>query len=238
MAHRRGDLVRRRRADHVPGQPPSSPAWPRRSCSGNLADKVQARIGLVVALSGAAIIVYNDPDHSTGDLVFTPSLFAIAWLAGYALRERAEQAEAAEQRATQAEREREAAARIAVAEERARIARELHDIVAHSVSVMVLQVGAVRHKLPAELDRGRGGASIASSRPAARRSPRCGGCSARCTTATTLELAPQPGLDDLDALVEKVRLAGLPGARSTSRATRSRSRARSTSPRTGSSRRA
>ena len=75
-------------------------------------------------------------------------LFVIAWLAGFALRERSAQADAAEQRATQAERERESAARIAVAEERARIARELHDIVAHSVSVMVLQVGAVRLKLP------------------------------------------------------------------------------------------
>ena len=71
--------------------------------------------------------------------------------AGFAVHERAEQAEAAEERATAAERERDAAARIAVAEERARIARELHDIVAHSVSVMVLQVGAVRHKLPGEL---------------------------------------------------------------------------------------
>ena len=60
---------------------------------------------------------------------------------GYALRERTVRAEAAE-----------AAARVAVAEERARIARELHDVVAHAVSVMVLQVGAVRHRLPDGLD--------------------------------------------------------------------------------------
>ena len=76
----------------------------------------------------------------------------MGWAAGFALREREVQAEAAEQRAILAERERETAARIAVAEERARIARELHDIVAHAVSVMLLQVGAVRHKLPEALD--------------------------------------------------------------------------------------
>ena len=106
--------------------------------------------------------------------MFIPLLFGIAWLAGFALNARAEQADAAEARAAQAERERETAARIAVAEERARIARELHDIVAHAVSVMVLQVGAVRHKLPEDLAdesdalRGVEGA-------VARLSPRCGG---------------------------------------------------------------
>src|SRR5207344_546252 len=87
--------------------------------------------------------------------VFITLRYVAAWVAGYALRERAEQAEAAEVRALHAEREREAAARVAVAEERARIARELHDIVAHAVSVMVLQVGAVRHKLPGERDEDR-----------------------------------------------------------------------------------
>ena len=88
------------------------------------------------------------PAHEDGDLVFTPVLFALGWLVGYALRERAEQTEAAEERAARAEQEREAAARVAVAEERGRIARELHDVVAHAVSVMVLQVGAVRHRMP------------------------------------------------------------------------------------------
>jgi signal transduction histidine kinase len=116
---------------------------------GNLRSPLKAGLGLIIVLAGIVIVVYNIPGPQTvGDFVFIPLRFVVAWVAGYALRERAEQAEAAEERAAQAEREREAAARVAVAEERARIARELHDIVAHAVSVMVLQVGAVRHRLP------------------------------------------------------------------------------------------
>jgi len=177
---------------------------------GNLRDATQARIGLAVVLGGAACVTYNNPAHTAGDLVFTPVLFAIAWLAGFALRERAAQAEAAEERAAQAEREREAAARVAVAEERARIARELHDIVAHAVSVMVLQVGAVRHKLPDALAEDRealtdveqaGRAALAEMRRLLGAMRRAG---------DEAELAPQPGLDGLDALVEKVGRAGLP----------------------------
>src|SRR3712207_2943125 len=118
---------------------------------GNLRDAVRAGIGLAVVVAGAATIVYKIPGEATSTLIVIPLEFAISWLAGFVLRERSEQAEAAELRATLAERERDAAARVAVAEERARIARELHDIVAHAVSVMVLQVGAVRHKLPAGL---------------------------------------------------------------------------------------
>jgi signal transduction histidine kinase len=92
---------------------------------GNLRDAGQARIGFAIVLGGIAIVIYNDPTHDTGDLIFTPLLYAIGWLAGFAMRERAEQAEAAEARARLAEREREAAARIAVAEERSRIARRI-----------------------------------------------------------------------------------------------------------------
>jgi signal transduction histidine kinase len=176
---------------------------------GNLRSAEQARTGLAIVVGGAALIAYNDPNHTPGELVFIPILFVIAWLVGFALRERAAQAEAAETRASHAERERETAARIAVAEERARIARELHDIVAHAVSVMVLQVGAVRHRLPDELadDRdalrdveGAGRAALTEMR-------RLLGAMRR--DGDGVELTPQPGLGSLEPLLDEIRRAGL-----------------------------
>jgi signal transduction histidine kinase len=177
---------------------------------GNLRDIVQARIGLAIVLGGAAIIVYNDPTHAPGNFIFTPVLFAIAWLAGFALRERVVQTEAAEERAAYAERERDAAARIAVVEERARITRELHDIVAHAVSVMVLQVGAVRHRLPQTMEEDRDALRRVeqAGRVALAEMRRLLGALRR--DGDDLELAPQPGLDRLDSLVEDVGRAGLP----------------------------
>jgi signal transduction histidine kinase len=177
---------------------------------GNLTNEFEAWLGLGAVLGGAAIIVDQDPTHGAAELFFVPLFFAIGWLAGYALRERAEQAEAAEVRASLAEREREAAARIAVAEERARIARELHDIVAHSVSVMVLQVGAVRHKLPAELgDDGEALKGVEQTgRTALAEMRRL--LAAMRTDGDEVELAPTPGLDRLEALAQEVDRAGLP----------------------------
>jgi signal transduction histidine kinase len=174
---------------------------------GNLRDEVQARVGLAIVVGAAVIIVYNDPSHAGGELIFTPILFAIGWLAGFALHERAEQAEAAEVRATQAELERDAAARIAVAEERARIARELHDIVAHAVSVMVLQVGALRHRADAE-DREVLEGVEKTGRTALVEMRRLLG--AMREDGDDVELAPQPGLDKVDSLLEEMRHAGLP----------------------------
>jgi signal transduction histidine kinase len=192
---------------------------------GNLRDDRQAGVGLALVLGCIVIVVSNIPGpQSASDLVFIPLRFVVAWIAGYALRERSEQAEAAEMRATLAEREREAAemrailaererdaaARIAVAEERARIARELHDIVAHAVSVMVLQIGAIRHKLPEAVEEDKDALKRVeqAGRTALAEMRRLLGAMRRDGDA--VELGPQPGLDGLESLLEDVRRAGLP----------------------------
>jgi signal transduction histidine kinase len=177
---------------------------------GNLRDPVAARTGLAVVVGGAVVVVWNVPVHTTGEQLFLPLLFGLCWLGGFVLRGQADEAQAAELRAAQAEREREAAARIAVAEERARIARELHDVVAHAVSVMVLQVGAVRHKLPATLEEDRDALRGVehAGRTALTEMRRL--LAAMRREGDGPELGPQAGLDDLDALLEEVGRAGLP----------------------------
>ena len=178
---------------------------------GNLRDPLKAGAGLVIVLVGIVILVYNIPGPlPVGDYVFIPLRFVVAWVAGYALRERAEQAEAAEERAVHAERERESAARVAVAEERSRIARELHDIVAHAVSVMVLQVGAVRHKLSDAMAEDRDalrGVELAGRKALAEMR---GLLAAMRPEGEEAELVPQPGLDGLDSLLDEIGRAGLP----------------------------
>ena len=72
------------------------------------------------------------------------------WLAGHAVRIRQARAQLLEERAAQLERETTWQAAVAVAEERRRIARELHDVVAHSLSVTMLHVGGVRRLLRPE----------------------------------------------------------------------------------------
>jgi signal transduction histidine kinase len=178
---------------------------------GNLRDRRKAAVGLALVVGSMIIVLYNIPGSWTvSAYVFVTLRFAAAWVAGFALRAREEQAEAAEVRAVQAEGERETAARIAVAEERARIARELHDVVAHAVSVMVLQVGAVRHKLPD---------SLAADRDALRSVERAGRTAlaemrrllgAMRREGDEVEFVPQPGLDGLDALLADVGRSGLP----------------------------
>ena len=176
---------------------------------GDLKDHRQARAGLAVVVASAATVAYQDPTHTAGDLFFIPGLFAAGWLVGFTLHLRTEQAEAAEERAARAEWQRRNEGRVAVAEERARIARELHDIVAHAVGVMVLQVGALRHRLPVE---------DVTSRETLRNVEEAGRdaltemrrlLEAMRRDGDPLDLAPQPGLGGIAALLDTVRAAGL-----------------------------
>jgi signal transduction histidine kinase len=176
---------------------------------GTLRNGLQARIGLVAVLAGTATVIFHDPTRKPTDFLVTPAVFAIGWIVGFALRERNLQAEAAEDRALRAERERESAARLAVSEERTRMARELHDVVAHAVSVMVLQVGAVRHRMPASAveEREALGNVEQAGRTALVEMRRLLG--ALRDGDDEPELAPHHGLDDLDTLVHDVRATGL-----------------------------
>jgi signal transduction histidine kinase len=101
-----------------------------------------------LALGCAAVLIENGP--SPGDLLFAGLLIGGVWLAGHAVSIRQARAQLLEERAAQLEREAEWQAAVAVAEERRRIARELHDVVAHSLSVTMLHVGGVRRLLRPE----------------------------------------------------------------------------------------
>jgi signal transduction histidine kinase len=176
---------------------------------GNAQDAVKGRIGLVLTLGCAAIVAYNDPQHVPGEFLVTPGLFAIAWLAGFGLRERSALAASAEERALGAEQKREENARQAVFAERVRIARELHDVVAHHVSMMGVQAGAAR----VVIDRDQGKAKDAltaietSSRQAVSELHRLLGFLRQ--DGDEDGLAPQPGVAQIGRLVASMTGAQL-----------------------------
>lgn len=133
------------------------------------------------------------------------------WTWGTLVRVRRQYIAGLRERAEQAERERDTNARIAVADERARIAREIHDIVSHSLSVIVVMSDGAATKVDAEPEQ----AKTAMLRV------RDTGRTALAEMRRMLGVlrddepgshAPQPGLDQLDALVEQSRAAGMPVA--------------------------
>jgi signal transduction histidine kinase len=177
---------------------------------GLLEDRRQALVGLIVMLAAIPIVVWNDPDAGGGDFIFTPLLFSITWLFAFGIGRKLERARFAEERAARIELQRAEEARAAVAEERARIARELHDVVGHSVSVMTVQASGVRRLLRPDQEREREALLVVeqAGREALAEMRRLVGVLRRPEEAPAL--APQPSIQHLDRLVEQGREAGLP----------------------------
>ena len=134
---------------------------------------------------------------------------AVAWLAGDNLRQRRLRWAALEERTRMLEREREERDRAAVAAERLRIARELHDVVAHSMSVIAVQAGVGRHVIDADVGAARDALGVIeeTSRGALAEMRRMLGVLRQGDEAAALR--PMPGLADIPTLVAETRRAGL-----------------------------
>jgi signal transduction histidine kinase len=137
----------------------------------------------------------------------------IAWLWGGVVHARHAYLQEALDRATRLERERDALARLAVVEERGRIARDLHDVVAHSLSVVVLQADGARHVLESDPARAARALEVIgeTGRQATAEMRRLlGVLRAPAEQPEGKNLTPQPDFSQLEALVDQVREAGLP----------------------------
>ena len=170
-----------------------------------------ALAGLVELLLTVVVVdLLGMSSTGVGDYLFPAALTTCSWLAGRAVRHRSRLAEALHELAVRAEEDREAHRRAAVADERRRLAREMHDVVAHSISVMVVQAGGARRIL--ERDPARAAEAAArieqTGREALTEMRRLLGVLRPADQPA--ERAPQPGLDRLDELVERARAAGLP----------------------------
>ncbi len=174
--------------------------------------------GLVICLFGAAAAIARwAPNSQIGranaiiaETVVLMGPVLIAWVLGDSMRYRRAYYASLEDRAARLERERDAQAQIAAAAERARIARELHDVVAHNVSVMVVQANGASYALDTEPERAREALTAISrtGRQALTEMRRLLGV-LRADQQDT-GLAPMPGVSELGELIDQARAAGLP----------------------------
>jgi len=179
-------------------------------------DRIRTVAGLVLGLATVAVIAATDDRVRVGEMVNGWLLGTITWGVALVLQVRSRRVAAAEERAARAERDRDERMRRAVAEERGRIARELHDVVAHSVSVMTVQAGAARMLLSG--DPGRATEPLRAVEETGRQALTelrrllsiLRAVDHRANPDGEPVPAPQPGLDDLPALLDSIRAAGLP----------------------------
>ena len=163
-------------------------------------------------LAAAGTLLYFDLRvealQSPGEIIFHWMVVTIAWSFGWGLRVLEHRAEESMRHAVQVELASRELAMAAIIEERTRIARELHDVVAHAVSMMVVQAGAAEQVVEDDPERAR----------AALTTIRTTGADALAEMRRVVamlrdggepDLSPQPGIEGLQALIEDARLTGL-----------------------------
>ncbi|MFE7129604.1 sensor histidine kinase [Streptomyces sp. NPDC057638] len=174
-------------------------------------------LALIGGFSAATLAQIRWPSEnaSAGQQIFLTVVltvpFVLAWVLGDSVRTRRAYFAQLEERAMRLEKEREAQSKVAVAAERARIARELHDVVAHNVSVMVVQADGAAYVLDAAPDQAKQALSTISTtgRQALAEMRRLLGVLRTGDDPESGEYVPQPDVGQIEELVEQVRKAGL-----------------------------
>ena len=166
-------------------------------------------VGVAVTAASFGVVGLAAPEVQAGLALWVAATLAAMWVLRRVVRSRDERASELTERAALLAHERDLRAREAVVEERERIARELHDIVAHEVSMIVVQAGTERRVLGAENGSTHEtlGAIEHGGRRALGEMRRLLGL--RLAPSDGVPLAPSPSLTDIDELVSRVRNAGL-----------------------------
>jgi signal transduction histidine kinase len=170
---------------------------------------------ITLCVLGAIIVYRTGMPAGLGGLVQTTVAVVVAWVLGTWSRERRTYVGVVEERAAAAERRRDEDARRAVSEERERIAREMHDVVTHHVSVMVIQSGAAERALrrrPEDALQAISAIGVTGRQALADMRIMLGILGpVRTEGEETSDVPePMPRLDRLGELIESVRAAGLP----------------------------
>jgi signal transduction histidine kinase len=176
---------------------------------GTYADGPRVLLAIPAIFGALTVMSLDAQEFVAGDIFFPGTFGTLFLLAGRAVRSRSRLTAELHEAAVRADEEREAEAERAVADERRRIAREMHDVVAHSVSMMVVQAGGARRILERDPSRAVGAAELIE------RTGREALAEMRAMLGVLhaeehSEYAPQPTLRELDALVERARSAGVP----------------------------
>jgi signal transduction histidine kinase len=176
------------------------------------ADRRRAGLAFVVSAIAASIALALQSDQVATESSWISTLLALSvvWLGGEYVKARRTRRQASVERARRLELEREERARSAVAEERLRIARDLHDVVAHSMSVIAVQAGVAHHVIDErpELARQALATIETTTRQALVEMRRLLGV-LRQGDESSASLTPVPGLSDVPALLGQFGEAGL-----------------------------